>query len=291
MSSKNFFRCFSALVFGFGVLTCRAAETCLPAPDEVRIAADEARGIRFSADRRTLVKYPAEFTDAEYTVPAGVTAIGEGAFDKNIHLKQVNIPEGVTAIGANAFYWCIGLTELRLPASVKNIGESAFVGCGRIEVDPENPRYFTDGSGALIDRESKILLFFPPGFRGSYSIPFEVTAIGEEAFQCCMELTEVVIPPSVTAIGDGAFSGCRKLTRAAIPIGVKSIGEEAFQDCVNLTDVMLPPTVTTIGKHAFKDCQALKLMTIPVSVKSIGEGAFSGCPCEAAVRSKFPSYK
>ncbi len=40
------------------------------------------------------------------------------------------------------------------------------------------------------------------------TIPAGVTSIGNDAFMCCYELTDVTIPTSVTSIGIGAFRCC-----------------------------------------------------------------------------------
>ena len=70
-----------------------------------RIAADEAHGIEFSRDKRTLVKYNC-VPETEYTIPGGVTAIGKVAFYGCRNLTSVTIPACVTAIGDRAFAGC-----------------------------------------------------------------------------------------------------------------------------------------------------------------------------------------
>ena len=104
-------------------------EAKLPKLDLTRIAADEARGIRFSGDKRTLISYNGELTDEGYTIPNGVTEIGEYAFSKCGNLTTVTIPDGVTEIGAAAFIFCAGLLKIAIPDSVTTIGEWAFLGC------------------------------------------------------------------------------------------------------------------------------------------------------------------
>ena len=51
-----------------------------PPLDEKLIAEHEARGIKFSADKRTLVKYNKDLDLAKYTIPSSVKTIGDGAF-------------------------------------------------------------------------------------------------------------------------------------------------------------------------------------------------------------------
>ena len=65
----------------------------------------------------------------EAVIPAGVTAIGVGAFDGCAALASVVIPAGVTAIGAAAFKGCKALASVVIPESVTRIGRWAFIGC------------------------------------------------------------------------------------------------------------------------------------------------------------------
>ena len=89
-------------------------------------------------------------------IPAGVTRIGDGAFEDcrsmdsvvfagkalreigdwafyNCHsLKTINIPEGVTEIGKAAFFDCSYLKEITLPSSVQTIADNAFGQCQKV---------------------------------------------------------------------------------------------------------------------------------------------------------------
>lgn len=64
----------------------------------------------------------------------------------------------------------------------------------------------------MFNKAKTILIRFPEGFQGTYSIPSSVTSIDDLAFAGCSSLTSVTIPNSVTSIGNNAFRNCSNLT-------------------------------------------------------------------------------
>ena len=161
-----------------------------PELDLKRIAEDEARGIRFSADKRVFEKYPEKLRTASYEIPHGVISIKESAFRDCKNLKNVTIPEVVMFIGKGAFSNCMKLAGVTIPKSVLRIGCNAFWRC-----------------------ESLTEAVIPEG----------VTEIGDSTFWECCALKKVVIPSSVRKIGDHVFDDCVNLTGVAIPEGVEEI--------------------------------------------------------------------
>ena len=159
-------------------------------------------GVLFRKADKALISYPASISSSTYTIPQGITAIGDSAFFYCDSLTSVSIPDSVTSIGDSAFFWCSSLTSVSIPDSVTAIGDSAFSYCDSLT---------------------------------SVSIPDSVTSIGDEVFYSCSSLTSVNIPDSVTSIGDRAFCYCDSLTSVSIPNSVTAIGDYAFGDCSNLT--------------------------------------------------------
>jgi len=191
-----------------------------------------------------------------------------------------SIPSSVTEIGEFAFAGCSGLTSVTIPPSVTKINGSAS-GCTSltsINVDPESGAYCSiDGVLMMKTKTGLILLEYPEGKKGGYSIPTSVTKIGWSAFYGCTGLTSVTIPSSVTYIGSYAFKGCSGLTSVTIPPSVTKIGDSAFYGCSGLSSVTIPSSVTKIGDSAFYGCSGLSSVTIPSSVAKIGDSAFYGC--------------
>ena len=144
-------------------------------PDAKRIAQDEALGIKFSPDKRTLVSYNGALPQTEYAIPNGVTAIGKKAFEKCSNLANVTIPPSVREIGEGAFVGCEKLTCVTIPSGVTTIAQGVFLACKSLK---------------------------------SVDIPAGMKNIGKLAFAGCEKLTCVTIPMGVKKIGDWAFDGC-----------------------------------------------------------------------------------
>ncbi|MDE7372664.1 MAG: leucine-rich repeat domain-containing protein [Clostridia bacterium] len=108
---------------------------------------------------------------------------------------------------------------------------------------------------------------------------YDVTSIGNAAFENCNGLTGITIPDTVTSIGNYAFYNCNGLTSVTIPDNVTSIGNGSFENCSSLENVTIGNSVESIGNFTFESCTSLKTITIPKSVKHIGN-AFYNCPIQ-----------
>lgn len=96
--------------------------------------------------------------------------------------------------------------------------------------------------------------------------------------------TDITIPTEidgkpVTAIGNQAFFNCSNLTGIKIPEGVTAIGDQAFQLCTSLKSIEIPASVTTIGTYAFHSCSGLDSVTFAEGSKleKISDYAFFSC--------------
>ena len=138
----------------------------------------DASGVLYNKEKTTLIQYPAGNARTSFTIPAGVTRIGDMAFYGCASLAAVTVPAGVTRIGDHAFHACANLAAVTIPDSVTEIGFLAFYECTSL---------------------------------AAVTIPDGVTEIGSLTFYNCENLASVTIGSGVTRIGTGAFLGCKSL--------------------------------------------------------------------------------
>ena len=103
-----------------------------------------------------------------------------------------------------------------------------------------------------------------------------LTAIDDNAFEGCTQLTTLKLPKTLQSIGKASFSGCTRLHTLVLPDGLTAIGEEAFSGCSVLSNLDLPQGLTAIEARSFKDCARMSSVSLPIGVTSIGDAAFSG---------------
>ncbi|MEG2562175.1 MAG: leucine-rich repeat protein, partial [Clostridia bacterium] len=100
--------------------------------------------------------------------------------------------KSVVEIGEMAFYNCNTLTSVTIPTSVISIGFLAFYGCDKmtnIAVENGNSNYQSI-DGNLYSKDCKTLIQYAIGKTAAeFTIPTNVTNIGNDAFYNCKRLT------------------------------------------------------------------------------------------------------
>jgi len=205
-----------------------------------------------------LYSSPAE--DFTYVINSGtITITGYIGSDSDVTVPLVINGHPVTAISDQAFYNQTNLTSVTILANVTILSNGAFADCSNLTsiiVDTTNPSY-ASSNGVLFNKTMTTLIQYPAGLSGGYVISNGVSSVGNEAFENCSGLTNVVIGNSVTNIGNEAFNGCVGLTSVTLSGNVTSIGDGAFGNCSNLTSVTIPASVTNVGVGAFAHCSSL----------------------------------
>lgn len=276
------------------------------------------------------------------TLPSALQTLSNGTFYGCTALSEVTFPASLETIESRAFSFCRNLSEIKLPASLTAIKSSVFDYCSalktvsydgslaqwsQINTDKDVlgyscPSLVTDDYTAqfilvkndLPDHYPKTVTITKyTGTESTVILPstinsWDVTKIGEDAFQDNTTITSVTIPGSVTEIGANAFADCTNLTSVHYAgdwsnLTIQS-GNPAVQDAANAplfdfeftlnntavtvtrykgtaADVTIPSRykgkpVTTIGTNAFWG-HNITSVTIPDSVTVISFYAFSNC--------------
>ena len=141
------------------------------------------------------------------------TVVGYEGSAKRVKIAEEYQGKPVKEIYKDAFTFT-DIISVIIPDSVTSIGDYAFSGCSSltsITVDKNNTAY-KDIDGNLYTKDGKTLLQYAIGKTDvHFTIPNNVSDIGDFAFYECPTLTSVTIPDSVTSIGDYAFMNCSSL--------------------------------------------------------------------------------
>ena len=203
--------------------------------------------------------------------------IGEGilavkGFERFNDLESVVFPDSLRVIASSAFGNCSKLQQVSIGAELSYIGAGTFGTCSNLQnmyVSRANSHY-ADIDGVLLTADEKILLSYPKGRTGEYTIPSYVTKIGEYAFTYHEGLTVIHIPGTVKSIGEQAFWGCRALTDVDMAEGVLEIGYQAFSNCVYLRGLTIPASVKDMSGAPTELQQLVFLGEKPESIVALG---------------------
>lgn len=273
---------------------------------------DEASG-----DKR--LHYVPAARKGAYAIPDGVTALYANTFGANTAVTSVTVPSSVTSVFGGAFSGCTTLTDVVFEGGgtgAIEIQDGAFDNCGALK-NITLPKRYTDFKAAIFNKcaaveyigvesggnyaavdgmlttsDRSTILFCPKGRSGVFTVPSGVTAIADNAFEDCVNLTEIIVPASVSSIGKDAFAGCVKVTKITFKGSSTArelaIGDGAFR-AKRTSSYGNPETalvsvifennskVVDIGEKAFENCVALKEFTFPSTLKTVGDYAFGGC--------------
>ena len=201
---------------------------------EISNAWMDGKGVRYSLDRKRLLKSPIiDHINGDYFICKSTKVICKSALCNCWGFERAILPKGLTKIGDSAFYTCRSLKWIAIPNTVSDIGKWAFYHC------------------------SLISLF----------IPHSVRSIGEWAFAGCEELKQLYLTYGISKLDNGVFSGCYELEKIVVPKSVTSIGKNAFSYCKKLETIILPDSVRDIGEKPFIGCDNLKTIQIPYGSK------------------------
>lgn len=242
--------------------------------------------------------------NAVFTVPASVTEIGDGCFERTTatvqfaagsQLKTVGkeafaqltqstlvLPEGLETLGDQVFNNS-NSTAVTIPGTVTNLSSAVLNGYTNTPTFTKGPANFQIQDGVLYGY-GKFLQLRNTNVT-SITVPEGITEIGAEAFQALKSLKSITLPESLTTIGYGAFAGCTSLESITIPKNVTELPTPAtsnradglFANCTALKSVTILGGVTEIPENTFNGCSALEQVTSLEDVCTIGEESFAYC--------------
>ena len=216
-------------------------------------------------------------------------------------MKQTSITRMITC-----FLLCAVLLSVLCIIPVSAASDTVTVGKGKTSIGPDDTEEYKFFAGTIeiaegvTEIKEEAFEFFN---MKAVKLPKTLKTIGEEAFYCCINISELTIPENVTTIEKHAFDGCgnvktmyynaknctyegdsggvlgsyNNLETLVIGLGVESIPANAFQNSKSLQSLTIPGNVKSIGENAFYGCSALQSLNLEDGIESIGEQAFYYC--------------
>ena len=236
--------------------------------DELFKAWEDDCGVKFSADRKRLLKAPENL--GSYAIPQGTEIICYEAF-AGCDIANIQIPNSVTTIKERAFCHCEQLESIVIPNSVEVIYKEAFMCCKKLTEISLSDSLKTISEWMFYDCNSLIKI----------KLPQNLIHIEKGAFFKCVSLNKCDIPRYIYYIGVLSFAYCESLTSFTIPKPVKrdwieSVGLEngVFFGCKNLTEIYLPEKMHDLmsynfpySRDPFANCPSLKTIYVPAGAK------------------------
>ena len=249
-------------------------------------------GVLFTADYKTLVRYPPKKNGTDYVIPDSVVNIRSFAFRNCEFLENIILPNSLTRIGEEAFCLCKSLQNIELSNSLIEIGKYAFRYCKSLR-KIEFPDSVIE-MGDYIFHQSRSLV--------EIKLPNSIQCIGEYVFSSCESLEAIECDNIYYQAIDGVLFD-RKEKRClcypkgkmgrkyVIPNGILIIGEAAFGDCRDLEEIILPESIKILENDAFHSCSKLKSIKLPNQISSIASSAFNGCWNLKGIECDSPFFK
>ena len=250
------------------------------------------------------------------TIPSTVKGIGNFAFYGQPARTSIVIPEHIKYIGSGAFLDCENLDSIVIKNDYCEIGLDAFAGTA-YDYDENNwennvlyiGTHLVDATWEIEDNYTvkkgtttiaNSALSFCDSLK-KVTVPDSVKYIGDCAFMCCPELSELVLPTNTIKIGDNiladtayyenaknwyndglyvgnhlvdlVFDWENPVTSISVKSGTKDIAENVFM-YLEAEKAVIPEGIELIGDRCLAHTFMLEEITLPQSLTYIGEEVF-----------------
>ncbi len=218
------------------------------------------------------------------TLPRGVTDIGVEAFYKCKNLSYITVENGNTKFSAKdgvlfksiinnqyrqLLYYPANKagTTYQIEEDVHDMNKYAFVCCSNLQeitVEEGNTKFVAE-NGILFNESKKSIICYPGGkTETSYTIPSNVTSIGEFAFIGARNLKKIEVDSENENFSSEngilynkdlnkiiCYPAGKTDTQYRIPLKVKEIGTRVFEECPTLEKIIVHGLITKVNKLAF----------------------------------------
>ena len=186
------------------------------------------------------------------------------------NLTNLSLPDTVTELGLGTFFWCRSLKSVSLPDNISVLGEDVF---------PQDTKLFSRPGTATARALGRIGRGFSTAEGALYDLKYDYQdgqEIGLAVMNVNQAVTSFTVPPEITVIGDEAFSGCASLSEIVLHAGIRKIGNRAFDGCSALKTITVPAGVSVVSSGAFVGCDALRYAAIGTDgAKALGRADYS----------------
>ena len=242
-------------------------------------------GVLCNADGTEIIYCPIART-GQYTVPSGVTTIGNNAFE-GTKITSLVIPAYVTKIGDDAFSKCTELKSIEFKGKKSDgrldIGSRAFYNCTALKsvTLPENLYTLEKYAFGATSNLTEVTV-------NSGNVNFENAAFGTAATSPEFYVEKLNIGADLCVIDINGVFGGTVLSKVTVNgnnanysvvddvIFNKEITKIVYYPTNKTGDYVIPESVVEIGANVFEN-KLISKITIGKNITLIGDFAFAGC--------------
>lgn len=244
-------------------------------------------GILYNSDKTMLYLFPRaseNFALDDYELPETVSRIRSDAFDYCTHLHSITskatTPPVIEAKNSVTQLFTAGIDrqiKIYVPEGSIQAYKNAWgtnhceylpIQSGTCTVDGISYEFYGNLSATVVNGATSYSgdVVIPASFEYGGKT-YQVTAVGDDAFDNCTGLTSIVLPEGLLRVGK-AFGGCVGLKSITLPSTLTSLGYTAFLGCTGLQEIICkaanPPTCEDkYGMWPFDDVPTTTPLWVP----------------------------